>query len=206
MRTFIFGTLALLGISGLSKADVVVSNIGTANTSVAFTAGSISFTPTQTISSGSILTLRVFNSNSATASLSALNLQMTVGSGTATYSGTLVGGGAIAANSYGDFTFDLLTQNYTNNTPFSISSISIAAQTTNADAQWAYNTTTPTFSGAWSTGASSPGMFSLDATAVPEPGTLLLGAIAAVSGGGGVWWKRRRKNVEAPAKEELPVA
>ena len=29
--------------------------------------------------------------------------------------------------------------------------------------------------------------------AVPEPGTLLLGGIAAVTGGTGVWWKRRKK-------------
>jgi hypothetical protein len=40
-------------------------------------------------------------------------------------------------------------------------------------------------------------LVSLDVTAVPEPGTLLLGGIAAACGGGGVWWKRRkRKAVE----------
>ena len=39
---------------------------------------------------------------------------------------------------------------------------------------------------------------------VPEPGTMLLGGIAAVSGGAGAWWKRRRK--KAAAKEdETPV-
>ena len=30
-------------------------------------------------------------------------------------------------------------------------------------------------------------------TVVPEPGTLLLGAIAAACGGGGLWWRRKRK-------------
>jgi hypothetical protein len=205
MRTFIFGMMALLGVSGLAKADVVVSNIGTANTSVGFSTGSISFTPTQTISSGSILTLRVFNNSGSTA-LSALSLFMDVNSsGLQSYAGTLVGGGSININSYGDFAFNLSTRNYTNSTAFSISSISINSQTTNADAQWAYNTTAPTFSGAWSTGASSPGMFSLDATAVPEPGTLFLGGIAALTGGGGVWWKRRRKGAVNSAASQPAV-
>jgi LPXTG-motif cell wall-anchored protein len=41
--------------------------------------------------------------------------------------------------------------------------------------------------------AASVFQFQLNGTAVPEPGTLLLGGIAALTGGGGVWWKRRRK-------------
>lgn len=36
--------------------------------------------------------------------------------------------------------------------------------------------------------------FELNTTAVPEPGTLLLGGIAAACGGSGVWWKRRRRS------------
>ena len=38
--------------------------------------------------------------------------------------------------------------------------------------------------------------YSLEAVAVPEPGTLLLGGIAAMGGAGG-WWARRRKKVAA---------
>ncbi len=38
--------------------------------------------------------------------------------------------------------------------------------------------------------------YSLDAVAVPEPGTLLLGGIAAMGGAGG-WWARRRKKAAA---------
>ncbi len=34
----------------------------------------------------------------------------------------------------------------------------------------------------------------LTAVAVPEPGTLILGTIAAATGAAGAWWKRRRKN------------
>lgn len=37
---------------------------------------------------------------------------------------------------------------------------------------------------------------------VPEPGTLLLGGIAAACGGTGVWWKRRKKTpADQPAEE-----
>jgi hypothetical protein len=42
----------------------------------------------------------------------------------------------------------------------------------------------------------SPFQFQLNGTAVPEPGTLLLGAIAAASSGTGFWWKRRRKHLK----------
>lgn len=42
----------------------------------------------------------------------------------------------------------------------------------------------------------------LTAVAVPEPGTLLLGGIAAVSGGAGAWW-RRRKNRKAAAEQAV---
>jgi len=44
----------------------------------------------------------------------------------------------------------------------------------------------------------------LDATAVPEPGTLLLGGIAAVSGGAGVWWRRKKKQ-PVPANADSSV-
>lgn len=41
---------------------------------------------------------------------------------------------------------------------------------------------------------------SLDASAVPEPGTLILGSIAAMAGGGGVFWRRRRKKAAEAAE------
>ena len=42
----------------------------------------------------------------------------------------------------------------------------------------------------------------LNGAAVPEPGTLILGGIAAVSGGAGAWW-RRRKNRKAAAEQAV---
>jgi hypothetical protein len=40
---------------------------------------------------------------------------------------------------------------------------------------------------------------------VPEPGTLLLGGIAAACGGTGVWWKRRKRQPQ-PETTEQPAA
>ena len=45
--------------------------------------------------------------------------------------------------------------------------------------------------------------FELSTTAVPEPGTLILGGIAAACGGGGVWWRGRKNVPEKPATDEM---
>lgn len=42
----------------------------------------------------------------------------------------------------------------------------------------------------------------INVTAVPEPGTLLLGGIAAACGSGGVWWRRRRLQTKQPTATE----
>ena len=70
-----------------------------------------------------------------------------------------------------------------------------------------YTTTTWNPTGSYSTQSSASTLnqglnasvayaYSLEAVAVPEPGTLLLGGIAAVGGAGG-WWARRRKKAAA---------
>ena len=55
-----------------------------------------------------------------------------------------------------------------------------------------------------STGSNAPS-YGFQINAVPEPGTLLLGGIAALTGGGGVWWKRRRKGAGNSAETESSV-
>lgn len=47
--------------------------------------------------------------------------------------------------------------------------------------------------------------FQMYGSAVPEPGTMLLGGLAAMAGGAGIWWKRRRKG-EAHEKPKDIVA
>jgi hypothetical protein len=46
------------------------------------------------------------------------------------------------------------------------------------------------------------GTLYLGVSAVPEPGTLLLGGIAAACGGTGVWWKRRKRQPQAETTEQ----
>ncbi len=45
--------------------------------------------------------------------------------------------------------------------------------------------------------------FTLEASAVPEPGTLILGSIAAMGGAGGWWARRRRKAAANKAAEQV---
>jgi len=40
---------------------------------------------------------------------------------------------------------------------------------------------------------------------VPEPGTLLLGGIAACSGAAGAWWKRRKRKATQPETTDQPA-
>jgi hypothetical protein len=47
--------------------------------------------------------------------------------------------------------------------------------------------------------------FVLNASAVPEPGTLLLGGIAACSGAAGAWWKRRKRKATQPETTDQPA-
>lgn len=70
--------------------------------------------------------------------------------------------------------------------------------------------TAGTRTGAWTTSQQTVANntpFTIDATAVPEPGTFLLGGFAAMSGGAGVWWKRRKKKAgeQAAVVEGKPV-
>jgi hypothetical protein len=42
----------------------------------------------------------------------------------------------------------------------------------------------------------------IEVTAVPEPGTLILGGIAAACGGGGAWWRRKRHQASKATAQE----
>jgi hypothetical protein len=63
---------------------------------------------------------------------------------------------------------------------------------------------TPTTNVLGSTGGAGYARFQL--YAVPEPGTLILGSLAAISGGAGAWWKRRKqKSVGDVVTQGVPL-
>ena len=215
MRTFIFGLLALMGVSGICKADVVVSQ----------GAG------TGTNDFGSFGILKIFFTTSSSSAgsggwnLSSINFYSTIdenkGSftfglynsggaiiGTETNADIIVSGG-VSTNSFTSFANTELSagtayQLWVTANPGSAES----SLFTDGVGSFASAAVPSAWTSLSATGGTASGdfQFSLNGAAVPESGTLLLGGIAAMCGSGGVWWKRRRKNVEAPAKEELPVA
>jgi|688.fasta_scaffold04598_1 hypothetical protein len=54
------------------------------------------------------------------------------------------------------------------------------------------------FSNATQTAVSTGQFLTYQLSAVPEPGTMLLGGIAAACGGAGAWWKRRKRPLLLP--------
>jgi uncharacterized OsmC-like protein len=87
--------------------------------------------------------------------------------------------------------------------------IVVASSTADTNFKWAIGPATPSY-----ISASTNGTTWIDSTnvinfggqiAVPEPGTLLLGGIAAACGGTGVWWKRRKRQPQ-PETTEQPAA
>lgn len=177
--------------TSFSLADVVVNNIGITSTSVlmATNFNTVTFTPTQTGTFGTLFTIKVKNDTGATGDLSVLRLTFSGGIGLR--NGSLVGGAGIAPGGYGEFQYNLGNISYTNLTPKSFT-FDTTVWSSGTIINWA-TAATGTYEGAWGSGASASipnGMYSV---AVPEPGTLCLGGLLATGSGAGLWWSRRRK-------------
>jgi hypothetical protein len=203
MRTFIFGMLALLGVSELSKADVV-SNLGNTsdglislgNNTITINVGAL---PNVGGSQWMTLTAKLFASG-GTGSITGFSFIL----GGNTYS---VSGLNIANGTTGNATVDISGANLwaVNNQAsiFALTSVQATTSGSGTSAQWATTTnsafseTAPyTFGSQTLTGAQF-------GVAVPEPGTFLLGGIAAIAGGWGLCWKRKRKARESSTSAEF---
>ena len=215
MRTFIFGLLALMGVSGICKADVVVSQGAGVTTNTFGTGGilKILFT-TSSSSAGSggwnLSSINFYSSSDENKGSFTFGLRDSVGAsiGTGTTADIIVAGG-VSTNSFTSFANTELSANTAYQVWVTANGVDAESNFfTDGDGSFASAAVPSTWTSLSATGGTASGdfRFSLNGAAVPEPGTLLLGGIAAMCGSGGVWWKRRRKNVEAPAKEELPVA
>lgn len=190
-----------------TRADVVISNLGWTSTgNVALGDNEIviensgGFTPETPIVWKSIA-VKLFNSGASAITSFQFDLN---GSGN-TYS---VSGLNIAASTYGLATVDISAANFVAvtevNSVFQLTNV----QATGGNARWAvadegaqlwseqapYSYFYQTLAGGDGAG-NIYGQFALEAVAVPEPGTLLMGAFAAVAGFGG-YWTRRKKNAD----------
>jgi len=204
MRTFIFGVLALLSISVLAKADIVYDNLNTNPSASAITFGANKYfaqrftttSATNTLdwikinlfkSGGSVNTFSVSiwsNNGSPDAQIASIATNQSVNAlGTAANDVWQLGGGINLGTTLTSATsYWLVVQASANDSNLN--------WTVGPNTTVNYNSSNTGTSGSWGLGSGSLGA----QIAVPEPGTLLLGGIAAVTGGGGVWWKRRRKS------------
>lgn len=186
--------LLLLFAGKCAWADVVVSNIGLTSTSALLPdISSITFTPTQTGTFGTVFTIKVKNQTGATGDLSVL--RFTFSEGTGYLNGTLVGGVPITAGNYGEFQFNLGNISYSSGVVKTLT-FKLNAQSTGSIVNWA-TAATGIYSGAWGSGASAGVTNGMYSVAVPEPGTMALGGMLAGGSLAGWWW-RRRKQVELP--------
>jgi hypothetical protein len=182
--------LIFLSLTRLVHGEVVLSNNTSSingNTTLATsTTFDIGFTPT------SILNYEKFflnvNNQFGNTALTQVKLKINNGS-EITWNGTVNIG---TASQLIDFDISSLGQSSLSATTFSFLITGVTGDTT----QTAINTTSvagQTVTGAWNNSYSNNSGVLFQLSAVPEPGTLLLGGIAAACGGTGVWWKRRKR-------------
>jgi hypothetical protein len=211
MRNFVLGLAACLAFAGFSKADVVAFyNIATTSTSSSSSDIRIAFTA-QAGASVSGFKLFATQNNSTTTKLSA---QFIVDNG--------VGFKTITSNTKADgaFFFDLTGAGWSgtglqnlsaNSYGLDITSFAVAEQSASGGTT-AYDTTSNSsitlnsglgFTSAAYFGGSTNARF--EVYTVPEPGTLLLGGIAACSGAAGAWWKRRKRKTTQPETADQPA-
>jgi len=143
--------------------------------------------------SGYLNRVKILVYNNGSNSLNALRLSFGLDSTASTITLDYAGrGGDLAAQAYSEWEYDLgnlLT--VTNGTAGSLY-FKLVSQSSGASAQW--GTTSNTINGylGWSGGSTeNPTSGQFELSAVPEPGTWVLMALAQVLGGLG-WWKSRK--------------
>ena len=223
-------TLALTLAPGLTKADVVYTRTDTAVTlGDTFNLNSSGFSNTvgqsfmnigQDSTATSVLFRLIANSGSFNSGSFSVSIYSTGSSATPSYAPTgsaLFSSEAINLSSnvlsttVKDFTFTTFTKNtaadLTANTAyvavlqwsgltFGSNSFSALGYSPRSGTYAAYNSVVN------GTGNSGQQLYStIEVTAVPEPGTLLLGSIAAACGGG-AWWRRKRHQASKATAQE----
>lgn len=207
MRYSILGLVALMLSASLLKADVVVMQTTATRNSTNTGGAAWSFTAASNAGFGFIW----LGSQATNPTSGSFTFQVSDGSTTYTKTTTgalesgylglgagylfdITGGSSSGAGSIdiqnlaaGNYTFTI-----TNTNNYAINSFSSSP-------------TISTYQG-FSSASFSGGNYQFALTAVPEPGTLLLGGIAACSGAAGAWWKRRKRKATQPETTDQPAS
>lgn len=184
MRAGVLATLFSLAMSFQSKAEVLLANTNTANgttninLNIRITASSLTLLQ-------DIKNLRLFGTSGQTISASF-----------GWYLGSPQNISGVEVGATGAYNFDLSTlvmppSDSGNNYYMELRTITASGSGINTVANSA---STFAKTGYTLTGYNGANIQFEMTTAVPEPGTLILGGIAAACGGTGVWWKRRRRS------------
>ena len=211
MRNLVLGLVACLAIAGLSKADVVVldnSSLSGSNNSAEF---KITFTAAQNFAAGQALSgIRVFSNKTSAAGggSPAQVLWELKNSGGTTLKSDIIS--ASVSGSSGAYIYDFTFANITNEglssgTVYQLySSIDSVAQLWQQSSSATISNTSFITSASYNSTANN---YAFTLSAVPEPGTLLLGGIATCSGAAGAWWKRRkRKAIQSETTDQPATA
>ena len=195
MRTK-FLTLVALLVAGAVRADVVIEHFSNS--------GSSGF------STGTGFTISFTNSGTS-ATLSSLRLFGGPGDDVASFILTRVSDGATYSENAtgiagGIFTFTgAIASAELTNSAYTLAITDLNGTYNSTDNSSATTTGIYGFSGASQTAIVSSNYLIYTVSAVPEPGTMLLGGIAAAVGGAGAWWKRRKQRLAAAEAAATPA-
>ena len=209
MRGMLLG-LAVMVLGGVARGEVVITNLAsetgtrTGNTS----SGQFDFSGPSGATLSSIQ-FKLFNSGSNLTAGTDFFFKVSFSGQSINY---ITPGASLNAGATSSFTLDLTPFNYTTNGSNQVLAVFFtdgngSSPNSINTLQFTTSSSAPTATSGWSFVATSPTAsgqnISFALSAVPEPGTLLLGGFAAACGGGGVWWRRKRKPQVAETLEPV---
>ena len=198
MRTK-FLTLVALLVAGAVRADVVIESPDSGTGSSVN--GTFTISWAQAATSATLSTFKLYDGSSDTISFV---LRRSTGGA---YSDV---GSNLNVSGTNDFTFTTGISN----AALSAGNYQLVI-TTYLDAGYHFSATDTSGTGPWanaygfssvaSTAMTGGKFINYQLSAVPEPGTMLLGGIAAAVGGAGAWWKRRKQRLAAAEAAATPA-
>ncbi len=213
MRGMLLG-LAVMVLGGVARGEVVINNLPGIAPTPTFTANTSSGQFLFSGPNGYKIDIIEFNikNNGSSILTGGTNFFFKVNFPGLTNSNYLNPGKNLAVGGNDFFVLDLNPFNYVTSGSNQDLIVSFTTNSSGTDTlintiQFATSSSAPTVASGWSFVTTAPQASSQNIafalTAVPEPGTLLLGGIAAACGGGGVWWRRKRKPQVAETVESV---